>query len=277
MAASASLHAQDVITFRNGDEKQVKVLEISDSEVRYKTWSNQEGPTRTKSTSDILRIKYANGETEVFDSVETSSAVAADESGAVYKVGDVYKENGLVGIVVYVDATGHHGLIMHPKRLERKSWCKNRFCDMTVGADNREDGMVNMVAVKRFIAANGLDSSDFPIYDDCIALGEGWYIPAIKEVEYIIMAANDGKLGEWDKYSLDVFEETLKSIGGKKLNPEYNPIVSSTEVDKYLECYKFKTITAGWGIFTHTAFVKIIKERMHKGSLKYYYRAVHKF
>lgn len=278
MIASASLHAQDVITFRNGDEQQVKVLEISDSEIRYKTWSNQEGPTRTKSISDVVRIKYANGETEVFNSTESSSVVAIDERDALYKVGDIYQENGLVGIVVYVDATGCHGLILHPKRVKcNDGWCKPRFDDIMVGADNREDGMANMVAVKRYIEANGLKSSDSPIYEACIALGEGWYIPAMKEVEYIIMAANDGKLSEWDKYSLDAFEDKLKSIGGDKLKPKYNRIISSTEGDKYMECYNFKQITAGWGVFTNTAFIKIIKDRYRKASVALYYRAVHKF
>lgn len=66
LAVSAMVHAQDLIIFRNGDEQQVRVLEISDSEVRYKTWSNQSGPTRTKSTSDIFMIKYSDGTKETF-------------------------------------------------------------------------------------------------------------------------------------------------------------------------------------------------------------------
>ena len=63
---STTLYAQDLIIFRNGDELQAKILEISDTEVRYKAWSHQDGPTRTKPTADIFMIKYANGTKETF-------------------------------------------------------------------------------------------------------------------------------------------------------------------------------------------------------------------
>ncbi|MBR5695856.1 MAG: hypothetical protein IKX43_06470 [Paludibacteraceae bacterium] len=60
-----SVSAQDIIMKRNGDELQCKILEVSKNEVKYKRWSNQEGPAFTEKKSDIFMIKYENGEKDV--------------------------------------------------------------------------------------------------------------------------------------------------------------------------------------------------------------------
>lgn len=57
--------AQDVIVKRNGDEIQCKILEVSKNEVKYKRWTNQEGPAFVEKKTDIFMIKYENGEKEV--------------------------------------------------------------------------------------------------------------------------------------------------------------------------------------------------------------------
>lgn len=55
---SIGASAQDVIIRKNGDEIQAKVLAVSDSEIDYKKWSNQNGPTYTMSKNDVFMIKY---------------------------------------------------------------------------------------------------------------------------------------------------------------------------------------------------------------------------
>lgn len=62
-----SVIAQDIITLNNGDEINAKVIKISDTEIEYKQWSNQEGPIYAKSISDIFMIKFENGEKKVFN------------------------------------------------------------------------------------------------------------------------------------------------------------------------------------------------------------------
>ena len=57
--------AQDVIVMRNGEELQCKILEVNKNEVKYKRWTNQEGPAFAEKKSDIFMIKYENGEKEV--------------------------------------------------------------------------------------------------------------------------------------------------------------------------------------------------------------------
>ncbi len=65
-----TLNAQDMIILNNTDEIKSKVLEILDNQVKYKKWTNLNGPTYTIEKSEIFMIKYANGEKETFKNVE---------------------------------------------------------------------------------------------------------------------------------------------------------------------------------------------------------------
>lgn len=63
---SISALAQDVITFRNGNELQVKVKEVSPTTVTYLKYDNLTGPTYSESRSAIFMVKYENGIKDVF-------------------------------------------------------------------------------------------------------------------------------------------------------------------------------------------------------------------
>lgn len=63
-----SARAQDVLTKTNGEELNVKVLEITPSEVRYKRTDNPDGPFITVRRTDVFMVRYANGTKEVFGS-----------------------------------------------------------------------------------------------------------------------------------------------------------------------------------------------------------------
>lgn len=60
-------YADDIIVFRNGDIVNSSVIEITTSDIKYKKSSNLNGPIYSVSKTDILSIKYENGETEKFD------------------------------------------------------------------------------------------------------------------------------------------------------------------------------------------------------------------
>lgn len=67
-------HAQDIIVMRDGSIVQSKVTEITTSEVKYKKYSNPDGPLYTIDKSTILAINYENGEKETFEAVEQNYA-----------------------------------------------------------------------------------------------------------------------------------------------------------------------------------------------------------
>lgn len=55
----------DSITLKNGNEIYGKVIEISSTEIKYKRCDNIEGPTIIINKSDVAKIKYTNGATEL--------------------------------------------------------------------------------------------------------------------------------------------------------------------------------------------------------------------
>lgn len=61
----------DILVLKNGDEVNVKVLEISPIEIKYKKCNMPEGPLYVVKKSDVFMIKYANGSKELIKSEAT--------------------------------------------------------------------------------------------------------------------------------------------------------------------------------------------------------------
>lgn len=75
LATLQMLHAQDVIITRQSERIDAKILEVSESEIRYKKQNNPDGPTFVLSTAKVASILYANGEVQTF---EAQKRVAED-------------------------------------------------------------------------------------------------------------------------------------------------------------------------------------------------------
>ena len=59
--------SQDVIIKKSGEEIQVNILEVGQTEIKYKMFNNEEGPTFAILKSEVFMIKYANGTKDVFN------------------------------------------------------------------------------------------------------------------------------------------------------------------------------------------------------------------
>jgi len=66
LAAAAFCNAQDIITTKSGEDIEAKILEVSPKEIKYKKFSNLEGPIFTLPVKDILIVRYETGENEIF-------------------------------------------------------------------------------------------------------------------------------------------------------------------------------------------------------------------
>lgn len=75
--------SQDRIKKVNGDIIQAKVLEVSSDEVRYKRYSNPDGPVYVLGKNEISEITYQNGEREVFSSGKASESSIKNDRHAV--------------------------------------------------------------------------------------------------------------------------------------------------------------------------------------------------
>ena len=81
-----STQAQDLLTKQNGEELQVKVLELTPTEVRYKRTDNPDGPLISVRRSDVFMIRYANGTKEVLGPNQNAPQIIA---GAPPRTGPV--------------------------------------------------------------------------------------------------------------------------------------------------------------------------------------------
>ncbi len=68
----------DIIILKNGDEVKAKILEVGTKEVKYNICDDEDGPLFTIKKSDIFKIKYANGTSEVM-SKRSSVSVSGEE------------------------------------------------------------------------------------------------------------------------------------------------------------------------------------------------------
>lgn len=76
-----TLSAQDIIIKENGDEIKTKIIEVSSTEVKYKKFGNESGPTFVMPKSEIFMIKYANGDKEVIPVSAARQAAPQPQQG----------------------------------------------------------------------------------------------------------------------------------------------------------------------------------------------------
>lgn len=121
------------------------------------------------------------------------AVVTAIGANAQYKIGDICTLDGVKGIVVDVDATGAHGLIMSLEE-SKADWIAHKSLAMETNAFYEDDGMKNMQAIERYIAENGSSWYSFPLFAWARSLGDGWYIPSREELITIWTNLNGGNL-----------------------------------------------------------------------------------
>lgn len=141
--------------------------------------------------------------------------VCAMNVNAQYKVGDIYNENGLKGMVVKVEDGGAHGLIMS-LNFYTKKWLADDEARFETEAFYEDDGQKNMDVIEKYIQTNNMSWSDFPIFEWAKSLGEGWYIPAKDELLEIGKNLNGGSL-TYNFKTMKNWSKIIKKNGGDEL------------------------------------------------------------
>lgn len=94
-ACVVCVHAQDLITKRDGGNIQAKITEVGQNEIKYKRFDNLDGPIFSIASAEVLSIKYENGEEDVFNqqnkTYDYQSVIDYGTSGKVWP-GMQYKE-----------------------------------------------------------------------------------------------------------------------------------------------------------------------------------------
>ena len=249
--------AQDLIVKTDAAKIEAKVIEITPEAVRYKRFSNPDGPTYVLPVAQIHYIQYANGEKEYYTKTipatpltpatptvpATPATPAVPEAPAVqpvsggryvlkqYEIGELYDQNGIRGVICQLSDDRQHGLVVSLDEIYLH-WSEFRKPDLRLaGADNRTDGVANMEKVAQYIAANNLSWDDFPAFKWCRDKGEGWYLPAIDELLTIGHNYNGGTRVQNNRQARNKFNDALKDAGGKRMD-RLVYYFSSTEMDE---------------------------------------------
>lgn len=244
MCGLSTAVAQDLIFRTDASRIEAKVTEITPAEVRYKRFSNPDGPTYVLPVKDIRYIQYPNGEKEVFSTPETipatpltpatpvaqAPAVATPQAEKTYEIGDYYNADGLTGVVCQLSDDRKHGLIISMEEIYLPWSTFKKEDSRTVGAADRRNGAQNMKTVETYVADNNLSWADFPAFDWCRRQGEGWYLPAIDELLVIGHLYNGGTRMASDRHARNRFNDALKENGGKRMDRMVY-YFSSTEQD----------------------------------------------
>ena len=104
------------------------------------------------------------------------------------KIGDILTINGVKGIVFNVNEDGTHGQIMSVKAFRAK---KDLFCSKSsylknLSMTSETDGKQNTQELSAFCAANNIPLANFPVFNWCKSLGDGWYIPSILQLKSFV-------------------------------------------------------------------------------------------
>lgn len=67
LASVFAVSAQDIIVTNDGDAISAKVLELTDTSIKYKNFSNQQGPTFELPISQVKSLIYENGRKVTFE------------------------------------------------------------------------------------------------------------------------------------------------------------------------------------------------------------------
>jgi len=75
----AGVFAQDIITLKSGDDIEALVEKVGETEIEYKRWDNQTGPTYVVKSDKIFMINYRNGTKQVFNTPAKPSQPQAEQ------------------------------------------------------------------------------------------------------------------------------------------------------------------------------------------------------
>lgn len=104
------------------------------------------------------------------------------------KKGDVLQVNGVKGIVFNVYEDGTHGQMMSVKAFRGK---QNLYCVKSaylkgVSMLDENDGKANTDELFAYASAKGISLTNYPVYNWCKSLGDGWYIPSINQLKAFV-------------------------------------------------------------------------------------------
>lgn len=172
------------------------------------------------SNSFVIRIKALPIYTKFR---ETTIEVEADglictipvSQSKLPQVGEVYNQNGVIGVIYEVSSDGRSGKIVSLNE-STKNWSSN--VSSSTYATSYDNGEANMQTICNLSSW----TSYYPAFYYCYNLGTGWYLPAKDELAALFEAVRS--------YGSSKFDQVLSDNGGQEFSSA-SDYWSSTEVD----------------------------------------------
>lgn len=95
-------YSQDKISKKNGTTLDVKLIEIGTSNITYKELDNLEGPTHSLDKSEIYKVTYNNGKTDVFGKYQDIDEVKSFILNKIKEFG-IDPDNGMLRLAAEFD------------------------------------------------------------------------------------------------------------------------------------------------------------------------------
>lgn len=104
------------------------------------------------------------------------------------KKGDILVVNGVKGIVFKVDESGCHGSMMSVKafRSPKNSYTSKASNLKGLKLLSKTDGMANTLELFNKASNSNVLLYNYPVFQWCKSLGNGWYIPAVEQLEEFV-------------------------------------------------------------------------------------------
>lgn len=153
-------HAQDFMYFSNGEVLRVKVTEVGTSEIRYKKFDNLSGPVYVVNKSEVQKIQYQSGQTDVLSPNSEEgrvNVVQPENPKAIYEEAQSHSLSvNLLDLFAMTDLTIQYEWVNKSAKLGIR-------IPLTIGFLNRNFGYLSQGDIFGYNTVLGL-GSDLRIY-----------------------------------------------------------------------------------------------------------------
>lgn len=210
------------VSISNGDET---VLQEGDYYITMFPLKYSNGLTLSVLCADGSKIvKSIDKEVQMLSGKVYEAGTISSEGGKTpFKLLDVYMEEGVAkGVVFYVSDDGMTAKIVSLDRTETVAW--STVGAATLGSSSTSDGSANTLTLRA-----SAEAASIPALAFCDSHGEGWYWPALNELQALFETYNGttyssatkavpANITEAEKASRAAFEKVLADNGGTALN-----------------------------------------------------------
>lgn len=199
--------AQDIITKKNGEEIQAKVLNVSDKEINYIKWTNQNGPTYTIPLSEVFMVKYENGEKDIFNKETSITKEQTQTTFSEYGVKQMQQNN--------LDLLKRQDLLKRAKHC--KAWGQGLYWTFLIG------GAVGMYFILE------------PDFETWPTIGCSFGVAVVSLIPMAILSNKANKLeAEANRISVSALPLKKVELGNLSVEPNVNMLSCDLGMTKTL-------------------------------------------